>query len=74
MPPSEGLGSITATGTSCGGPIGPPGKGKIAANDDLVPPANAPPRVVAVIEAANRIDDKPYIWGGGHGAWEDSRL
>jgi hypothetical protein len=24
-----------------------------------------------VIEAANRISDKPYIWGGGHGAFED---
>jgi hypothetical protein len=71
--PSQGLGSITATGTSCGGPVGPPGKGTIDRHtDDLVPPANAPPRVVQVIEAANRIDDKPYVWGGGHASWEDA--
>jgi hypothetical protein len=70
---SEGLGSITAAGTGCGGPVGPPGKGKIdPKSNDLVPPANAPPRVVGVIEAANRINDTPYVWGGGHGAWEDS--
>ena len=30
------------------------------------PPVSAPPRVKAVIEAANKIRTKPYIWGGGH--------
>ena len=69
----EGLGSITAAGTSCGGPVGPPGKGKIGEQNDLVPPANAPPRVVKVIEAANRINHLPYLWGGGHGAWWSPR-
>ena len=45
-PASEGLGSITAPGTSCGGgPVGPPGEGKIGRNNDVIPPANAPPRV-----------------------------
>lgn len=36
------------------------------------PPADAPPQVVAVIEAANEIRDKPYLWGGGHGSFESS--
>ena len=36
------------------------------------PPADAPPEVVAAIEAANRIEDMPYLWGGGHGSFEDS--
>jgi len=33
-------------------------------------PADAPPQVVAVIEAANAIRDKPYLWGGGHSSFE----
>jgi hypothetical protein len=37
-----------------------------------IPPASAPPRVKAVIEAANRISRHPYKWGGGHGAWQSS--
>ena len=35
-------------------------------------PRGAPPRVQRVIRAANRIVDKPYRYGGGHGRWEDS--
>jgi peptidoglycan hydrolase-like protein with peptidoglycan-binding domain len=36
-----------------------------------VPPANAPQAVVNVINAANQIATKPYIYGGGHGKWID---
>ena len=36
-----------------------------------VPPPGAPPEVRALIEAANRLTDKPYVWGGGHRRWED---
>jgi cell wall-associated NlpC family hydrolase len=35
-------------------------------------PADAPPQVVAVINAANEIRDMPYVWGGGHGSFESS--
>jgi len=34
-----------------------------------VPPAGAPTTVRRVIEAANRIDATPYIWGGGHASF-----
>ena len=34
-----------------------------------VAPANAPAAVDAVIAAANRIDERPYQWGGGHASW-----
>src|SRR5215470_12540912 len=34
--------------------------------------ASAPPMVKRVIAAANRIRTTPYIWGGGHGRWQDS--
>jgi cell wall-associated NlpC family hydrolase len=37
-----------------------------------VAPAGAPDEVKAVIDAGNRIIDKPYKYGGGHGQWEDS--
>jgi hypothetical protein len=36
-----------------------------------IPPADAPRRVVRAIEAANSIEDKPYVYGGGHGKWRD---
>jgi peptidoglycan hydrolase-like protein with peptidoglycan-binding domain len=34
-------------------------------------PANAPPAVQKIIAAGNAIATKPYIYGGGHGRWED---
>ena len=35
------------------------------------PPMTAPTAVAAAIRAANRISAKPYVWGGGHGTWQD---
>ncbi len=35
-------------------------------------PSGAPPAVQAAIEAANAIATTPYVWGGGHGSFEDS--
>ena len=37
-----------------------------------VAPANAPQEVKDAIAAANKITDKPYRYGGGHGSFEDS--
>lgn len=37
-----------------------------------VAPANAPAAVKRVIAAANHIRTLPYIWGGGHGSWQDA--
>ncbi|MFL5894050.1 MAG: hypothetical protein ACJ76Z_02925 [Thermoleophilaceae bacterium] len=34
-------------------------------------PANAPSTIVRVIQAGNMIARSPYVWGGGHGAWQD---
>jgi cell wall-associated NlpC family hydrolase len=36
------------------------------------PPANAPDAIKRVIAAGNQIARAPYLWGGGHGAWQDS--
>jgi hypothetical protein len=40
--------------------------------DRAVPAANTPRRIKEVIWAGNRIRRKPYVWGGGHGSWEDN--
>ena len=42
------------------------------ADGSATPPADAPPQVVAAINAANEIRDMPYLWGGGHGSFESS--
>jgi hypothetical protein len=56
-----------------------PGAGRTSANcgaelieGRAVAPAGAPAAVKDAIAAANRIDNRPYVWGGGHLAW-DSR-
>jgi peptidoglycan hydrolase CwlO-like protein len=50
----------------------PAGRATIDSNGDAIPPANAPLAVRGAIEAANQIDDLPYIWGGGHGSFTSS--
>jgi hypothetical protein len=49
----------------------PTAKAKLLENGMVIAPKSAPPRVKAVIAAANRIRSKPYIWGGGHARWWD---
>ena len=49
----------------------PTPKARLLDNGMLIPPKSAPPRVKAVIAAANRIRTKPYIFGGGHARWWD---
>lgn len=71
-----GAGSASAAGT--GGaqfvpPPPPPKKAKLLKSGRVLAPAGAPRRVKRVIAAANQIVDKPYRWGGGHGAFT-SRL
>jgi peptidoglycan hydrolase-like protein with peptidoglycan-binding domain len=50
---------------------GPVSKGRVS-NGLAVAPSNAPLAVKEVIAAANKIAFKPYIYGGGHGSWNDS--
>ncbi len=35
-------------------------------------PPTAPPKVAAIIAAANQVASYPYVFGGGHGTFEDS--
>jgi cell wall-associated NlpC family hydrolase len=54
-------------------PVFGPGMAATVGPDGLaVVPALAPPEIQAVIIAGNKIAKTPYIYGGGHGKWEDS--
>src|SRR3954465_3849859 len=44
---------------------------RINSDGDAIPPKGAPRKVVKGIEAANEIDTKPSLWGGGHAKWHD---
>jgi peptidoglycan hydrolase-like protein with peptidoglycan-binding domain len=49
-----------------------PGDRATVGSDGLaIAPANAPDAVKAIIAAGNKIAKTPYIYGGGHGKWED---
>ena len=54
-----------------GGPGIAGSRAKILPNGDAVAPRNAPDEVKMMIAAGNEIARKPYLWGGGHGAWQD---
>lgn len=50
----------------------PGSKATVGADGLAVAPADAPDAVKAIIAAGNAIAKKPYIYGGGHGKWEDA--
>ena len=52
--------------------LGPGSTATVGADGLATAPASAPPEVQAVIAAGNRIAKMPYIYGGGHGRWEDA--
>jgi cell wall-associated NlpC family hydrolase len=45
--------------------------GWVESNGMARAPANAPDAIRRVIAAGNQIARSPYVWGGGHGAWQD---
>jgi peptidoglycan hydrolase-like protein with peptidoglycan-binding domain len=47
-------------------------KATINSDGTATAPSGAPPVVAKVIAAANKIIGKPYVYGGGHGTWNDS--
>jgi hypothetical protein len=44
-------------------------RAKLTKHGRAIAPAGAPKVVRQIIRAGNRIAHKPYVWGGGHGAW-----
>ena len=54
--------------------VGPTVRGKraVVRNGIAYAPENAPDNVKSAIWATNRLCGKPYVWGGGHGSFNDS--
>lgn len=70
---AAGSGGVGMGGVGSDPPTGLTTPGSKAKLKDgfAISPADAPRKVVRAIEAANRIEDKPYEYGGGHGNWND---
>ncbi len=43
--------------------------GAVLEHGRALAPPYAPAPVKAIVAAANRIDGRPYVWGGGHASW-----
>jgi peptidoglycan hydrolase-like protein with peptidoglycan-binding domain len=65
---SRALRQVVATALA-GGAVS---KATINSDGTATAPAGAPPAVQAMIASANQIIDKPYIYAGGHGRWNDN--
>ena len=65
---SRALRQVVATALA-GGAVS---KATINADGTASAPAGAPPAVQAMIAAANQIINKPYVYAGGHGRWNDT--
>jgi len=63
--------AVAGGGLSTTPKSGKPGKARLV-HGRAIPPANAPPRIVKAIKAANRIRKTNYVWGGGHGSFNDN--
>jgi hypothetical protein len=56
----------SGTGGAIFEPPPPPPEKATLVDGRVLAPASAPTRVKRVIEAANRLVEKPYVYGGGH--------
>jgi len=52
--------------------LGPGMKATVGPDGLATAPALAPPLVQQIIDAGNKIATKPYLYGGGHGKWDDT--
>jgi hypothetical protein len=70
--------AMAKQGSGSGGatfePPPPPPEEATLVDGRVIAPASAPTRVKRVIEAANRLVEKPYIYGGGHRSYSSRRL
>ncbi len=75
-PATEGLlrriGDAGGAGNDGSAPADAPvGHARLRADGTAVAPSDAPQAIKDVIAAGNRIATKPYVYGGGHGQWND---
>jgi hypothetical protein len=58
--------SSTPVSNSAGKPVVAGNRAKLLRNGLAAAPANAPAKIQKMIWAANKIQSKPYVYGGGH--------
>jgi hypothetical protein len=63
--------SPTPVSSSASKPVVASNRAKLLRNGKAAAPANAPRRVQKMIWAVNKIQNKPYVYGGGHGSIRD---
>ena len=68
---ADASGGVGPEGTDSSSDATVPGSKAKLVKGRAIPPEDAPKRVQRVIEAANKIRNKPYEYGGGHGDWKD---
>ena len=61
-----------ATGAQAPLKLAPGDRASVGADGLAIAPANAPEAVKQIIAAGNAIAKMPYIYGGGHGKWDDA--
>jgi peptidoglycan hydrolase-like protein with peptidoglycan-binding domain len=63
----------TGSGTTSPRPVAltPGSKATVGSDGLAVAPADAPEQVKQMIAAGNEIAKTPYVYGGGHGKWQD---
>ncbi|HWK18287.1 MAG TPA: hypothetical protein VNR66_12615 [Solirubrobacteraceae bacterium] len=76
-PPSRGLAqpvsdTVIRQELAASGLTASSSQATLTANRLAIAPVSAPPQVQAIISAGNQIAHLPYIWGGGHGRYEDT--
>ncbi len=65
--------SPTPVSSSTTKPVVAGNRAKLLRSGKAAAPANAPLRVQKMIWAANKIQNKPYVYGGGHGTFPKDR-
>jgi len=69
QPPSQSPPQSPTQPSSSAGKVVPGNKAKLLRNGLAAAPTNAPEQVKKMIWAANKIQGKPYLYGGGHGTF-----
>jgi peptidoglycan hydrolase-like protein with peptidoglycan-binding domain len=62
-------GSAGDTGAPADAPVG---HARLRSDGTAIAPSDAPAAIKGVIAAGNRIATMPYVYGGGHGTWNDN--
>ncbi len=76
-PPSRGLAqpvsdAVIRQELAASGLTASASRATLTSNRLAIAPISAPPQVQAIISAGNQISHLPYVWGGGHGRYEDT--